>query len=101
MAFIKKTENFTCEHCLEEVIGDGYTNHCPKCLWSKHVDVDPGDRAARCGGLMMPAEYLKKAGEERIVHECVVCGYKKNNRLSSDDSYDQLVAFLQEKSLEN
>ena len=26
--------------------GNGYTNHCPKCLWSKHVDINPGDRGA-------------------------------------------------------
>jgi len=101
MAFIKKTEDFTCEHCNEEVTGDGYTNHCPKCLWSKHVDVDPGDRAATCGGLMKPAEYLKKSGEERIIHKCVTCGYTKNNRLSPDDCYDVLVSMLHEKSLEN
>lgn len=23
-----------CEHCSAEVLGTGYTNHCPKCLWS-------------------------------------------------------------------
>ena len=50
--FIKVKEDFVCEHCGAEVKGDGYTNHCPKCLWSKHVDVHPGDRAAECGGMM-------------------------------------------------
>ncbi len=101
MAFIKKTENFTCGYCTKEVVGDGYTNHCPKCLWSKHVDVNPGDRAATCEGLMKPVEVLRKGGEERILHECVVCRYTKNNRLSPDDCYDVLVSVLREKSLRN
>ena len=53
-SFQRRIENFVCEHCGEKVIGDGYTNHCPKCLWSKHVDVNPGDRMAHCGGMMKP-----------------------------------------------
>ena len=24
---------------------NGYTNHCSQCLWSKHVDINPGDRS--------------------------------------------------------
>ena len=35
MAFTKKIEDFTCDHCGYNVKGKGYTNHCPKCLWSK------------------------------------------------------------------
>ncbi|MBR6751902.1 MAG: RNHCP domain-containing protein, partial [Alphaproteobacteria bacterium] len=42
--FVKRVENFTCAHCGAEVFGNGYTNHCPKCLWSRHVDNNPGDR---------------------------------------------------------
>ena len=52
--FNRRIEDFTCEHCGTEVHGNGYTNHCPNCLWSKHVDINPGDRAADCGGLMEP-----------------------------------------------
>ena len=52
--FQRTIEDFTCEQCNFAVKGNGYTNHCPKCLWSKHVDVNPGDRAATCGGLMEP-----------------------------------------------
>jgi hypothetical protein len=49
--FQRVIEDFECEHCghLEE--GNGYTNHCTSCLWSKHVDINPGDRAAECQGL--------------------------------------------------
>jgi Zn finger protein HypA/HybF involved in hydrogenase expression len=48
--FKRTIEDFTCEHCGEQVTGNGFTNHCPQCLWSKHVDIDPGDRLALCGG---------------------------------------------------
>ena len=54
--FIKNIEDFTCEHCGAPVKGTGYTNHCPKCLWSKHEDVNPGDRASDCHGLMKPID---------------------------------------------
>ena len=43
MGFTRNIEDFTCEHCGATVKGNGYTNHCPMCLWSKHVDVDQGE----------------------------------------------------------
>jgi len=41
--FTKIDENFICENCGKEVSKLGYTcrNHCPSCLHSKHVDVNP------------------------------------------------------------
>jgi len=42
--FQKRIENFTCEKCGLFVKGTGYTDHCPNCLWSKHMDINPGDR---------------------------------------------------------
>ena len=51
-------EAFTCRCCGRLVTPDGaasaHRNHCPNCLTSLHVDVEPGDRAADCGGLMEP-----------------------------------------------
>ncbi len=90
-AFIKNKEDFVCSHCGEEVSGGGYTNHCPKCLWSKHVDVNPGDREASCGGLMKPISAEQKTGEWRVVHKCEVCGHEKVNALSSDDNIEEFI----------
>ena len=84
--FKRCIENFTCERCGTAVIGDGYTNHCPECLWSKHVDIEPGDRASGCGGLMEPKEYLYSVSDRWILHRCTVCGKEKKNRLSENDS---------------
>ena len=54
--FTKNDNGFICANCGFEVKPLGYTsrNHCPKCLCSLHVDVNPGDRACECHGIMRP-----------------------------------------------
>src|SRR3989344_4073116 len=62
--FIPREEPFICEHCgfaVEPLERGTCRSHCPKCLWSKHVDHEPGDRASSCHGMMEPG----LAGEER------------------------------------
>ena len=83
--FIKNQEDFTCEHCGAAVVGNGYTNHCPKCLWSKHVDNFPGDRVSACGGLMRPTGYERVGGEFVVLQRCERCGVEKKNKLSAED----------------
>lgn len=96
--FQRKREDFVCEKCGTKVSGDGFTNHCPACLWSKHVDVHPGDRAASCGGLMEPVA-LEKIGESwKITHRCGLCGQTKKNKSESSDSFDTLVSLAQKFS---
>lgn len=99
MAFIKKIETFICAKCGIEVVNPGYLNHCPQCLWSKHVDVDPGDRAADCGGLMEPIDLYFKGGKWIIVHRCQSCGYKSINKIKEEDDFDEVVA-LERKIVE-
>ena len=89
--FQRNIEDFKCENCGNEVVGNGYTNHCPKCLYSKHVDINPGDRASSCGGLMEPISIEKKNGEERIIHKCKKCGFEKANKIQKDDNFDLVV----------
>ena len=96
MAFIKKIENFVCENCGIEVVGNGYTNHCPKCLWSKHVDVDPGDRQQPCGGLMRPVDLYFKKGEWIITHRCELCGFTRNDHLREEDDFNEAVRLEKE-----
>lgn len=96
--FQKKVENFVCEHCGAEVVGDGYTNHCPKCLWSKHVDVNPGDRAEKCGGMMRPAGILIKKGEHLITHCCIKCGFTRRKRIEREDNFDEAVKISAERN---
>jgi len=90
--FIRTIENFNCEHCNEAVKGDGYTNHCPNCLWSKHVDVNPGDRREKCGGMMRPITVEKKGEEYFVVQKCERCGFERKNKVGKEDSFDAAIA---------
>lgn len=94
-------QGFSCVHCGAEVppLSNGsYRNHCPHCLHSLHVDVNPGDRASDCGGLLVPeaVEHNSKKGWV-IVHRCRRCGAERRNRAALDDpqlpdDFDVLVA---------
>ena len=68
-------ETFTCKNCGRTVVpygsGSNHRNHCPNCLFSLHVDDEPGDREADCGGHMEPvADWMRKNGEWAIIHSC-------------------------------
>lgn len=89
--FQRTIEDFRCENCGFEVEGSGYTNHCPRCLWSKHVDLHPGDREASCHGMMEPASVELQQGEYRILHRCIKCGAEKANKASPEDDFEALL----------
>lgn len=101
LRFQRKIEVFQCEHCATEVDGDGYTNHCPSCLWSKHVDIWPGDRKATCRGLMRPVGAEIRKGGHRLVHECVHCGYRSTNRLAVGDNMERYITIMTESANRN
>jgi predicted RNA-binding Zn-ribbon protein involved in translation (DUF1610 family) len=90
--FTRRPEDFVCAHCGRSVRGTGYTNHCPRCLWSRHVDVLPGDRLADCGGLMEPVGVLYEGGEYNVVHRCVECGRMWRNRTAASDDRAVIIA---------
>ena len=92
MAFQRTVEDFICEHCGASVKGDGFTNHCPKCLWSKHVDIEPGDRAASCGGLMEPVALEGSSPDYSIVHMFGTCGHRKRNKTAAGDDPAAILA---------
>jgi hypothetical protein len=94
--FIKTKEDFKCEHCGFFVEGTGYTNHCPKCLWSKHVDINPGDRAESCGGMMEPVEIEFMSGGFDIIHQCQKCGAIKKNKAEENDDAEALIVLAGE-----
>ncbi len=89
--FTKKKEDFICDVCKTEVKGDGYTDHCPNCLWSKHVDINPGDRLSECQGLMKPVNIELKKDKYRVTNKCESCGYEKVNMLAPNDNWDTVI----------
>ncbi|WDL97084.1 RNHCP domain-containing protein [Alicyclobacillus sp. ALC3] len=100
--FTDRNEGFTCTNCGAEVPPSATScrNHCPHCLYSVHLDLNPGDRKANCGGLMVPVAvfYHSKKGYQ-IVHRCLVCGAERRNVAALEDrtapdSLDALLAIM-------
>ncbi len=89
--FQRNIEDFTCSNCGHFVKGNGYTNHCTECLWSQHVDVNPGDRAETCKGLMEPIGFGLKQSKYILIHHCTNCGIIKKNKTSEDDNFDAIL----------
>ncbi len=92
--FQRKIEDFVCEHCGADVKGSGYTNHCPKCLWSKHVDVFPGDRAEKCGGMMKLIALEKRGKDYVLTHQCVSCGEERKIKLLENDNFEEVLKIV-------
>lgn len=100
---------FTCIHCdllvvcTPEVAGVLNRNHCPICLWSRHMDWrEPGDRRSNCRAPMEPVGLtLKRSrnkyaqerdGELMLIHRCTKCGKLVLNRIAADDCTDLITA---------
>lgn len=92
--FTRTVEDFDCAHCGVHVSGDGYTNHCPRCLWSRHVDVDPGDRACDCRGLMEPVASGLRRDAWFVMHRCAECGFVRRNKTARRDDKDVVRSLL-------
>ena len=90
--FTRNIENFTCAHCGARVLGNGYTNHCPECLWSKHVDNNPGDRQSTCGGMMQPISVESKTDGYIITHKCEKCGKIIKQKSAENDNINAIIA---------
>ena len=98
--FTEIDEEFTCfpqfshVNCGKHVPKLGYScrNHCPYCLHSKHVDVNPGDRAEECHGDLVPvgAEIDSKKGYV-IIFKCKKCGKLRRNKAAEDDNMDLII----------
>ena len=92
--FSRTTENFICDVCKTKVLGNGYTDHCPNCLWCKHVDINPGDRASKCLGLMKPLGTEHNRAGFYIKYECEKCAMKKRIHAAGNDNQEMLFKLL-------
>jgi Zn finger protein HypA/HybF involved in hydrogenase expression len=98
--FQRTIEDFVCENCGEEVKGTGYTNHCPACLWSKHVDINPGDRENSCQGLMKPIDAYFKSQEWYLNQECQKCNAINVIKVLPEDNQEIIQKILDKKAKE-
>lgn len=95
--FIRNKENFVCEKCGFAVTGDGFTNHCPQCLWSKHVDKNPGDRAEECGGMMKPVGIEGTVAGYSLLYKCEKCDFQNKNKVSDKDNFEEVLKIARAK----
>lgn len=91
--FQKLDEGFVCENCNNKVNTLGYTSrdHCPYCLYSKHVDINPGDRKNDCKGLLKPIDVEKFKDTYKIIYKCNKCGMFHKNVIAKDDDFDLII----------
>jgi len=86
-------ESFICENCHNQVPPLNYTarDHCPNCLYSKHADIMPGDRANPCHGLLIPIGIEKYKNTYKILYKCQSCHQTHKNIMATDDNYELIV----------
>lgn len=97
--FLMKDEEFICENCQKKIKKLEYTarDHCSHCLYSKHVDINPGDRLNTCLGLLEPIGIEKFKDTYKIIYQCHTCNKKHKNIMAKDDNMD-LIIFLSTKN---
>ena len=97
--FSKLDEEFICENCKRNVNKLNYTSrdHCPYCLYSKHVDINPGDRLNSCKGLLIPIGIEKFKNAYKIIYKCKNCNQTHKNICATDDSFDEIINLSIEK----
>ncbi|MFS0673017.1 RNHCP domain-containing protein [Ornithinibacillus sp. 179-J 7C1 HS] len=94
----KENTGFQCGHCGSKVLpltNGSFRNHCPYCLYSKHLDENLGDRSSLCQGLMEPIEliYHTKKGYQ-IVHRCCTCHKVQRNIMAVNTVQEDNIFLL-------
>jgi hypothetical protein len=103
---------FKCSHCHAFITtesglsGVQNRNHCPYCLWSRHLDLyEAGDRLSACKALMQPIglttkhtrkKYGPGDGEFMLVHACTDCEAISINRIAADDDPQTLFTVYED-----
>ena len=118
-AYALSSGDFKCTHChspvsaLPELSGVRNRNHCPYCLWSRHLDWQrAGDRLSACKAPMQPLGLALKqrrkryapaqGGELMLIHQCSACGKLSLNRIAADDNnYELYEVFERSLALDN
>lgn len=92
--FYMNDEEFICDNCHRKVEKLHYSSrdHCPYCLFSKHVDVTPGDRANECKGVLEPIGIEKYKNTYKIIYKCLRCGQIHKNIAANDDNFDEIIS---------
>ena len=90
---------FICENCNKKVSKLNYSarDHCNHCLYSKHVDINPGDRMNGCHGLLVPIDVEKFKDTYKIIYKCEKCHELHKNIVAKDDNFDEIINLMTKK----
>ncbi len=94
--FKKRNEGFVCINCLKEVKLHPHSSrdHCNFCLHGLHVDIEPGDRANTCMGVLEPVGLRKRYGKEQIVYRCMECKKMIYCITAPDDDFEKILELI-------
>ncbi|MBR4231404.1 MAG: RNHCP domain-containing protein [Bacilli bacterium] len=89
-------DGFVCEECHQKVepLKVSARDHCPYCLCSKHVDINPGDRQNKCQGILKPISIDKFKDTYKIVYKCDKCKEIHRNIMAIDDDFDKILEVM-------
>jgi DNA-directed RNA polymerase subunit RPC12/RpoP len=92
--FVKNNRGFKCLVCGAAVPAHPTSSrdHCPACLYSVHVDINPGDRENPCRGLLEPVGFEIKRGKKRILYKCTSCRAQIVNEVAPDDDFEKVMS---------
>ena len=96
--FTMRDEAFICENFHQTVSPLQYSarDHCPYCLFSKHVDILPGDRSNNCHGLLEPISIEKFKDTYKIIYRCQTCHQLHKNIMAKDDNMNLIIYLSQQ-----
>lgn len=96
--FTMLDEGFTCAVCGREVppLGRTARDHCPNCLHSLHLDINPGDRDCGCGGVLKPVGVLPHKKGRQLEYICVRCGMPRRCVAADDDSDEAIYRIIEQ-----
>jgi len=95
--FIKNDSSFFCVNCNAFVseLKTSSRNHCNKCLYSLHVDINPGDRANSCNGILKPIGITINSKKGYVIeYKCKKCGAVVNNKAARDDNFEEMLRIM-------
>ncbi len=102
--FVKNDNEFLCVNCGKKIEKLGYTSrdHCNFCLYSLHVDIEPGDRKNNCKGILVPINIVQTSKKGKvIIYKCQKCKKEVRNIVANDDDLNMIYKIVEDYSKNN
>ena len=61
------------------------------------MDINPGDRASTCGGMMKPVKVETEKGEYVLTYQCEKCNFERRKKVEKNDNFDEVLNIVKTK----